>query len=179
MSKKKPIIYNPLHLIEIIEKWPNPVYDKKHGYYLYVEGRARSNQTRIEHIVEFGHDLKVKDLMMVPTGIANYFDYRKDPVRKSTYNYYLKRKGIEKGFVKISIQIDHNNPKKAWIKTIYITYKKIINFKKVRYNEIVRGGEPVCDHDAFLRKWMQRSGMLTAPADEKTLEMRVFFLFLF
>ena len=79
MSKKKPRIYNPIHLIEAIEKWPLPMCDKKHGYDIYVEGRARSNQTREEHIVEYGHDLKVRDIEMVPKGIANYFDYKKDP----------------------------------------------------------------------------------------------------
>ena len=90
-KKRKPKVYNPEHLIEAIKKWPNPMYDKKHGYYLYVEGRARSNQTRIEHIIEYGHDLKVRDLELVPDGIKNYFDYKKDPVYKNTFNYYIKR----------------------------------------------------------------------------------------
>ena len=63
MSKRKPRIYNPVHLVEAIEKWPNPIYDKKHGYYIYVnDNRARSNETRTEHIVEYGHDLKARDL---------------------------------------------------------------------------------------------------------------------
>lgn len=34
------------------------------------------------------------------------------------------------------------------------------------YNESVRGGESVYDHDAFPWEWMQRSRMLTALADE-------------
>ena len=122
-KKRKPKVYNPEHLIEAIKKWPNPMYDKKHGYYLYVEGRARSNQTRIEHIIEYSHDLKARDLEFVPDGIKNYFDYKKDPVYKYTFNYYLIRKGLDKGFIKISIQIDSQNKKKAWIKTIFITYK--------------------------------------------------------
>ena len=121
-KKRKPKVYNPEHLIEVIKKWPNPMYDKKHGYYLYVEGRARSNQTRIEHIIEYSHDLKARDLELVPDGIKNYFDYKKDPVYKDTFNYYLIRKGLDKGFIKISIQIDSKNKKKAWIKTIFITY---------------------------------------------------------
>ena len=122
MTKRKPHNYDPTHLIEVIEKWPNPMYDKRHGYYIYVEGRARSNQTRVEHIVKCGHDLKERDLEVVPLGINNYFEYKKDPIYKDTYNYYLCRKGKDKGLIKVSIQIDGKNHKRAWIKTIYITY---------------------------------------------------------
>ena len=123
MTKRKPRIYNPSHLIEAIEKWPNPMYDKKHNYYIYVEGKARSNQTRIEHIVQNRHDLKVRDLNLVPIGINHYFDYRKDPIYKDTWNYYLIRGGKDKGFVKVSIQIDHKDHTRAWVKTVYITYR--------------------------------------------------------
>ncbi len=122
MSKKKPRTYDPSHLIEAIKKWPNPMHDKKHGYYLYLEERARSNQTRIEHIVKPSHDLKVRDLELVPEGISNYFEYKKDPVYKDTYNYYITRKGKDKGFVKVSIQIDSRKREYAWIKTIFIAY---------------------------------------------------------
>ena len=123
MTKRNPKIYNPIHLIEEIKKWPNPMYDKKHGYYLYVEEtRARSNQSRVDHIVECGHDLKARDLALVPQGIKNYFEYKKDPIYKYTYNYYIIRKGKDRGFVKVSIQIDSNDHSRAWIKTIYITY---------------------------------------------------------
>ena len=52
MTQRKPLIYDPTLLIEAISKWPNPMYDKKHNFYLYVEGNARSNQTRVDHIVE-------------------------------------------------------------------------------------------------------------------------------
>ena len=123
MNKRKPKIYDPKHLIEAIEKWPNPMYDKKHNHYIYVEGRARSNQTRIEHIVQNRHDLKVRDLNLVPNGINNYFDYTKDPIYKDTWNYYLIRGGADKGFIKVSIQVDHRDHSRAWIKTIYITYR--------------------------------------------------------
>lgn len=123
MSKKKPQIYNPSHLIDAIEKWPNPMFDKKHGYYIYVEGRARSNQTRIEHIVEYGHDLKVRDLELVPKGISNYIAYKKDPVYKNTYNYYIGRGGLDKGLIKVSVRISDTDSTYAWVKTIYITYR--------------------------------------------------------
>ena len=122
MPKRKRI-YDPTHLIEAIEKWPNPIYDKKHGYYIYVEGMARSNQTRIEHIIEYGHDLKARDLQLVPQGIKNYFIYKKDPVYKNTYNYYIHRGGEHKGFIKVSVRVSDDDPKYAWIKTIYVTYR--------------------------------------------------------
>ena len=122
MTKRNPNIYDPTKLIEAINKWPNPMFDKKHDFYIYVEGKARSNQSRIEHIVEYSHDLKVRDLELVPEGIKNYFAYKKDPVYKDTYNYYLYRKGNDKGFIKVSIQIDNHDHKRAWIKTVFITY---------------------------------------------------------
>lgn len=123
MSKRKPRIYNPNNLIEAIKKWPNPIYDKKHDFYIYIEGMARSNQTRIEHIIEYRHNLKVRDLKLVPNGINDYIEYKKDPIYKNTYNYYLKRGGKDKGFIKISLRISDSQPHVAWIKTIFITYR--------------------------------------------------------
>ena len=123
MTKRKTSIYNPAELIKAIEKWPNPMFDKKHNIYIYVEGMARSNQTRVEHIVEYSHDLKERDLDLVPDGIKNYFAYKKDPVYKNTFNYYIKRKGMDRGFVKVSIRINDNDQTRAWIKTIFIAYK--------------------------------------------------------
>ena len=122
MTQRKPPIYDPTKLIEAIEKWPSPIIDKKHNLSIYVEGRARSNQTRVDHIVEYGHDLKVRDLESVPEGINKYFSYKKDPTYPKTYNYYIQRKGEDKGFIKVSIRISDSNPKEAWIKTIFITY---------------------------------------------------------
>ena len=91
MTKRKGRHYDPTHLINVIKKWPNPLVDKRHGYSISFDGRARSNQTRIEHIVLDRHDLKVRDLESVPEGINNYIAYKKDPVYKDTYNYYFFR----------------------------------------------------------------------------------------
>ena len=94
MSKRKPKPNNQIRLIEEIKKWPNPMYDKRHGFYVYVnDNRARSNETRTEHIIKESHDLKARDLTIVPKGINDYFRYEKDPKYKDTYNYYLLRKG--------------------------------------------------------------------------------------
>ena len=122
MTQRKPQKYDPTKLIEAIEKWPNPMFDKKHNLYIYVEGQARSNQTRIDHIVEYGHDLKVRDLESVPEGIKNYFAYKKDPTYPNTFNYYIIRKGKDKGFIKVSIRISDDDQTYAWVKTIFITY---------------------------------------------------------
>lgn len=127
MTKRNPSIYDPSKLIEAINKWPNPMFYKKHHLYIYVEGRARSNQSRIDHIMEYGHDLKVRDLESVPNGIKNYFCYKKDPVYPNTFNYYIDRKGEDKGFIKASIRISDDDSTYAWVKTIYITYCNLKN----------------------------------------------------
>ena len=123
MTRRKPQIYNPERLIEALNKLPNPLYDKKHDLKIYIEGRARSNQTRIEHIVEYGHDLKVRDIESLQKGINNYIDFRKDSEHKLTFNYYIKRKGQDKGLIKVSIRISEVDHKKAWVKTIFIAYR--------------------------------------------------------
>ena len=121
--KRKPKIYNPDDLIAAVNSLPNPMIDSKHNLSIFIEGKARSNQTRVEHIVEYSHDLKVRDIQAIPRGIKEYFAYKKDPTYKNTYNYYIIRKGKDKGFIKVSIRIDDNNPNRAWVKTIYITYR--------------------------------------------------------
>ena len=123
MTRRKPIIYDPTKLLEALEKLPNPLIDKKHNLSIYIDGRARSNQTRAEHIVEYGHDLKARDIELIQIGISNYFKYKKDSKHKNTFNYYIKRKGSDKGFVKVSIKISNQNKKRAWVKTIFIAYK--------------------------------------------------------
>lgn len=121
--RRKPKIYNPDDLIAVVNSLPNPMIDCKHNLSIFIEGKARSNQTRVEHIVEYSHDLKVRDIQAIPRGIKEYFAYKKDPTYKNTYNYYIIRKGKDKGFIKVSIRIDDNNPNRAWVKTIYVTYR--------------------------------------------------------
>ena len=123
MTRRKPSTYDPTKLLEALEKLPNPLIDKKHNLSIYIEGRARSNQTRAEHIVEYSHDLKVRDIELIQLGISNYFKFKKDLKYKNTFNYYIKRKGSDKGFVKVSIKISNQNKKRAWVKTIFIAYK--------------------------------------------------------
>ena len=121
--KRKPKTYDPTDLIEAVNSLPNPMIDAKHNLSIFIEGNARSNQTRVEHIVDYSHDLKVRDILSIPEGIRNYFAYKKDPTYKNTFNFYIVRKGQDKGFIKVSIRIDDNNPRRAWVKTIFIAYK--------------------------------------------------------
>lgn len=124
MKKKSAAQKHDQKIIDALTKIDSPIYDKKHNLYVYLDNnQSRSNETRFEHIAKFGHDLKVSDINVVKEGINNYLVYKKDPVYKQTFNYYLLRRGDKKGFIKISIQIDSANPTKAWVKTIFITYR--------------------------------------------------------
>ena len=122
MTRRKPRIINTSLLIQAISKLDLPLYDKKHNLYLHIEGRARSNQTRVDHIVEFGHNLKVRDIETI-NDLNNYSFFKKDSSYKHTVNYYFKRQGRDKGMIKIAARVSEINPTKAWIKTIYITYR--------------------------------------------------------
>ena len=122
MTKRRQKIYDSTKLIAALNKIVFPITDYRHQISIFVKGKARSNETRIEHIVKQGHELKVRDIESIPEGINNYMAYKKDKRKKTTYNYYIKRKGGDKGFIKVSIKIDPKNTKIATIKTIFITY---------------------------------------------------------
>lgn len=124
MKRKNDCIKINGNLLKALSSVTFPIEDKKHGYLIYKDdGRARSNETRSEHILKKSHDLCVSDIQSIPNGIQNYIAYKKDKKRKKTFNYYINRKGSKKGFIKVSVRIDNKNDKKAWIKTIYTTYK--------------------------------------------------------
>ncbi|MBO6280604.1 MAG: hypothetical protein J6M95_03385 [Bacilli bacterium] len=122
MTRRKPKIINQTRIKNAIDSLPNPMYDKKHDLTIYIVGKARSNQSRVDHIAEYGHDLKVRDIESIPNELNNYLLFKKNSAYKSTFNYYLKRKGKSKGLIKVSIRISEVNPRIAWIKTIFITY---------------------------------------------------------
>ena len=122
MTKKIKEKYDPTKLVEALNKIDFPIIDTKHNLSIFIKGRARSNETRVEHIVKQSHELRVRDIELITEGMKNYFAYKKDKRKKTTYNYYLKRKGRDKGFVKISVKIDQKDKTIATIKTIFITY---------------------------------------------------------
>ena len=109
-------------LLEYLLSVKSPILDKRHNLVVYLDdNRARSNQTRFEHIVRDNHRLKVCDLKRLFTLFTVEGKLKKDFLRKDTYNYYLTRNSKGNEFIKMSIQLDKNDKSKGKIKTIFIT----------------------------------------------------------
>lgn len=124
MAKKRNDKIYDQKLIDALQKLPSLIEDKKHGYIIELKNdRARSNETRFEHIAKRNHELKVRDIEAIPEGIVKYIKYAKSEDIENTYYYYIKRKGEDRGFIQVAILIDENNPKKARIKTIFIAHR--------------------------------------------------------
>ena len=123
MAKKSLDKYDP-KIIEALEKLPKIFEDKRHGLRIELKNdRARSNETRFQHIAKRIHELKVRDIKCIPEGIRNYIKFSKSDDLKDTYYYYIKRKGDDRGFIQIAILVDINDKKKAYIKTVFIAYR--------------------------------------------------------
>ena len=124
MAKKRNDKIYDQKLIDALQKLPSLIEDKKHGYIIEIKNdRARSNETRFEHIAKRNHELKVRDIEAIPEGIVKYIKHAKREENENTYYYYIKRKGEDRGFIQVAILIDENNPKKARIKTIFIAHR--------------------------------------------------------
>lgn len=112
------------NIIRALEKIPFPLFDYRHNILLFLKDeKARSNQSRSEHIARSFHGLTLKDIEQIPKEIMRS-KLKQDPSRKGTYNYYLQRKGNKSKYIKVSIQIDKKDNRKAYIKTIYLTKVK-------------------------------------------------------
>ena len=86
MTKKTNGKYD-LKLIEALKKLPSQIEDKKHGFIIVVRNdRARSNETRFEHIAKKNHQLKVRDIELIPEGINKYAKFSKSLELKDTYS---------------------------------------------------------------------------------------------
>ena len=126
MTKKIHSVQHNRKIIEALKKLPPRIYDKKRDLTLYLNNnRARSNETRFEHISKKYHELKVRDIESVPEGINNYVEFVKNKHLKDTYSYLISRKGKDRGFIKVDILVDKFDKKKGYIKTIYISYRWI------------------------------------------------------
>ncbi len=124
MSKKRNDKIYDLKLIEALKKLPSQIEDKRHGFIIEIkDDRARSNETRFEHIAKKNHELKVRDIEAIPEGIIRNIKYVKSEEIENTFCYYIKRKGEDRGFIQVVILIDEDNPKKARIKTIFIAHR--------------------------------------------------------
>ena len=123
MTKKTNGKYD-LKLIEALKKLPSQIEDKKHGFIIVVRNdRARSNETRFEHIAKKNHQLKVRDIELIPEGINKYTKFSKSLELKDTYYYYILRKGKDKGFVQLAIKLIEGEKKLYYIKTIFVSYR--------------------------------------------------------
>ena len=124
MSRKRREIKYDQNLIDALKKISFPIYDKKHNLYIYaLDNRARSQESRYEHICKSYHELKVRDIENLSSGIKSYMKFKKSAKIKDTFYYYYDRKGESKGFVQVAINLFKNNKNKAYIKTIYIVYR--------------------------------------------------------
>lgn len=123
MAKKKSIKYDQ-HLIEALKQLPSTIEDKRHGFIIEIkDDRARSNETRFEHIAKKNHELKVRDIKAIPEGITRYVRFTKSDEIENTYYYFIKRKGDDRGFIQVAVLIDEDNPKLARIKTVFIAHR--------------------------------------------------------
>ena len=120
MAKRKGLSYEE-KLIQALRKLPNPIEDKRHGINIVFENdRARSNQSRFEHIVLPRHELQPSDIKRIPRYIKTCI-FKRDVERTDTFNIYIKRNTFSKEYIKISVQIDSHEPKIGIVKTIFIT----------------------------------------------------------
>ena len=123
MKKKVGAKYDQ-KLIEALEKLPSTIEDKKHGFNIVVRNdQARSNETRFEHIAKKNHELKVRDIELIPEGIRKYAKFTKSEDLRDTYYYYIQRKGKDKGFIQLAIKLIEGEKRLYYIKTVFISYR--------------------------------------------------------
>jgi len=120
MAKKKGPSYET-KMINALKNLPNPLEDFRHSLLLYfVDNRARSNETRYEHIIKSSHGLLPADIKYIPEGIKKS-KLKKDKLRKWTYEYVFERKGNKREYMKICVQLDKDDSHIAVVKTIFIS----------------------------------------------------------
>ena len=120
MKRRNGITYEQ-KLIDALEKLPSPLIDKKHNLKIYfVNNRARSNQSRFEHITDLKHGLLASDIERIVRYI-NSSKLKMDHDRKETYNLFIKRNSFSDEYIKISLKIEDIRQRTAYVKTIFIT----------------------------------------------------------
>ena len=120
MAKRKCLTYEQ-KLIDALEKLPNPLIDKKHNLKIYfIDDRARSNQSRFEHIIDSRHCLSTSDIERIARYI-NHSKLKMEHERKESFNLFIKRNGFNNEYIKIALKIEDDNPSIAFVKTIFIT----------------------------------------------------------
>ena len=120
MAKKKNLTYEE-KMINALNTLPTPIEDKRHGIsILIVDDKARSNESRFEHIIDPRHELQPSDIKRIPHGIKTSL-LKKDKERSNTYNIYIPRNRYSKEYIKISVEINFKKSNEAKVKTIFIT----------------------------------------------------------
>ena len=120
MTKRKGLSYEE-KIAHALQSLPNPIEDKRHGILIVFENdRARSNETRFEHIAVERHELKESDIKHIPKSIKTSL-LKIDKDRKDTYNLYLRRNSFGHEYIKISIEINFKKSNRGIVKTIFIT----------------------------------------------------------
>lgn len=123
MAKKANEKYD-IKLIEALKKLPPLIEDKRHGFVIQIrDDKARSNETRFQHIAKKMHELKVRDIESIPEGIKNYVKFTVSKELKDTYYYFINRKGKDKGFIQLAIKLKEGEKKVYYVKTIFISYR--------------------------------------------------------
>lgn len=123
MTKKKELTHEE-KIEKALSELPFPITDEKHRIKIFcVNDKARSNQTRFEHIsVEF-HELTVRDIERIPKQI-NVSELKMDHSKKDTFNLYIKRNSFSKEYIKIGLELNFKESNEAKIRTIFITKNK-------------------------------------------------------
>lgn len=120
MTKVKGLSYET-KMINALKALPIPIEDTKHDLLLhFANNRARSNESRYEHILKNSHRLTPKDIKSIPEGIKKS-KLKKDKYRKRTFEYILKRNGNKKEYIRICIVLDKNDSHVAFVKTMFIS----------------------------------------------------------
>ena len=120
MAKRKGLSYEE-KMINALKKLPSPIIDKKHRIRIYFENnRARSNESRFEHISLTRHELHPCDFDKILRRI-NKSILKKDCERKNTYNLYVKRDNFGKEYIKVSLELNFSKSNEAYVKTVFIT----------------------------------------------------------
>ena len=123
MAKKANEKYD-IKLIEALKKLSPLIEDKRHGFIIQIrDDKARSNETRFQHIAKKMHELKVRDIESIPEGIKNYVKFTVSKELKDTYYYFINRKGKDKGFIQLAIKLKEGEKKVYYVKTIFISYR--------------------------------------------------------
>ena len=121
MKETKGLSYQQ-RMIIALKKLPNPIFDKRHDILIhFIDDRARSNESRFDHIIDISHELNPNDIKRIPKGIKKCI-FKKDKERTKTFSIYIKRYNYsEEEYIKISVRIEPDKPRDAIVKTIFIT----------------------------------------------------------